>query len=115
VKRNKTFITLMLLALLLAPLAGLRAQDAGADLELLEPSLVQSTPTATASTAWPVCQTGHWVRSSPGYPAVCTKEHVDDMFGPLGPCSIIVVNKINYHIVKIVKTDRGWLITVEHV
>jgi len=117
-KSKTAVVAMVLLSLLLAPLVSLRAQDLeGADLEVLEPSLVTDpAPTATATAAaWPVCQNGHWIRSSEGYPAVCTKEHIDDLIGPLGPCSIIVINKIKYHIRKVVKTDRGWIITVVKV
>ena len=111
-------VAALLLVLFLTPMSGLRAQDfEGADLEVLDPAFNPSTdpaPTATAE-AWPVCQNGHWIRSAPGYPEVCTREHIDALYGPLGPCSIIVVNKVKYHILRVQKTDRGWIITVVKV
>jgi len=85
-KSKTAVVAMVLLSLLLAPLVSLRAQDLeGADLEVLEPSLVTDpAPTATATAAaWPVCQNGHWIRSSEGYPAVCTIEHIDDLIGQL--------------------------------
>lgn len=104
---------LLLATLLLTPMAGLRAQDLEeADIEVLAYSDADADADAAA---WPVCQTGHWIRSGPGYPPVCTREHIDALHGPLGPCSIIIINKVKYHIRRVQKTDRGWIITVVKV
>ncbi len=109
-------VAALLLALLLSPMAGLRAQDADeAILEVVDPAFNGAAEPAPEPTAWPVCATGHWIGTAPGYPAVCTKEHIDALYGPLGPCSIIVVNKVKYHIRKVQRTERGWIITVVKV
>jgi hypothetical protein len=118
-KRNlSAIVALLMLALLLAPMAGLRAQTTGdADFEILETTAPASdTATATPAQApWPVCRNGHWIRSAPGYPPVCTVQHIDALQGPLAPCSIITIGGVKYHILRVVKTTTGWIITIRRI
>lgn len=117
-------LTMLMLALLLAPMA-LKAQTQepdDVDLEILDPALDDDTGTTASAEVvpaqtppWPVCRFGHWIRSGPGYPPVCTRQHIDALNGPLAPCSIITIGGVKYHIRKVVRTSRGWIITIKRI
>lgn len=63
-----------------------------------------------AAAAWPVCAWGHWIRSRFPSPPPCTWEHIDDLRGPLAPCSFIKIGGRWYHIVKVTRPFPGRVI-----
>jgi hypothetical protein len=104
-------LLLMLIGLMVLPANPVLAQDEDEEFEFDEPIATDTEPGADAAAApWPVCAYGHWIRSRFPSPPACTREHIDDLRGPLAPCSFIKIGGRWYHIVYVRRPYPGKVI-----
>ena len=98
-------LLLMLVGLVALPATPVLAQEDYEEFEFEEPIAIPDPATDAVTDAaaapWPVCQWGHWIRSRFPSPPVCTREHIDDIRGPVAPCSFIKIGGRWYHIVSV--------------